>query len=85
MLGWSPDNAERAAAAREGAVDDAPARAEDVARAAGVSTATVSLAYAPGAWGGRLKGFGFVVDRREARAVVAGVVAGFEIDTRAAA
>lgn len=34
VLGWSPDNAERAAAAREGAVDDAPARAEDVARAA---------------------------------------------------
>jgi len=34
VLGWSPDNAERAAAAREGAVDDAPPRAEDVARAA---------------------------------------------------
>ncbi len=34
VLGWSPDNAERAAAAREGAVDDAPPRPEDVARAA---------------------------------------------------
>ena len=34
VLGWSPDNAERAAAAREGAVDDAPPRAEDVARVA---------------------------------------------------
>ena len=33
VLGWSPDNAERAAAAREGAVDDAPARADEVARA----------------------------------------------------
>ncbi len=37
-----------------------------------VSTATVTLAYPAGAWGGRLRGFGFVVDRREARAVVAG-------------
>ncbi len=34
VLGWSPDNAERAAAAREGAVDDAPPRAEDIARRA---------------------------------------------------
>lgn len=34
VLGWSPDNAERAAAAREGAVDDSPPRGEDVARAA---------------------------------------------------
>lgn len=34
VLGWSPDNAERATAAREGAVDDAPPRPEDVARAA---------------------------------------------------
>ena len=34
VLGWSPDNGERAAAAREGAVDDAPPRAEDVARPA---------------------------------------------------
>jgi prephenate dehydrogenase len=34
VLGWSPDTAERAAAAREGAVDDSPARAVDVARVA---------------------------------------------------
>jgi len=34
VLGWSPEPAERAAAAREGALDDAPPRAEDVARAA---------------------------------------------------
>lgn len=34
VLGWSPDNAERAAAAREGAVHDAPPRADDVAKAA---------------------------------------------------
>ena len=34
VLGWSPEPAERGAAAREGAVDDAPARADDVARAA---------------------------------------------------
>ena len=34
VLGWSPDTAERAAAAREGAVDDSPARAADVARVA---------------------------------------------------
>jgi prephenate dehydrogenase len=34
VLGWSPDPAERAAAAREAAVDDAPAHALDVARAA---------------------------------------------------
>ena len=34
VLGWSPVPAERAAAVRDGAVSDAPARAEDVARAA---------------------------------------------------
>jgi prephenate dehydrogenase len=34
VLGWSPDTAERAAAAREGALDDSPARAEDIARRA---------------------------------------------------
>lgn len=34
VLGWSPETAERAAAAREGAVDDAPPRAADVAHAA---------------------------------------------------
>lgn len=31
ILGWSPEPGERAAAARDGVVDDAPARAEDVA------------------------------------------------------
>ncbi|MBI2363357.1 MAG: protoporphyrinogen oxidase [Elusimicrobia bacterium] len=44
----------------------------ELARIDFVSTATLSLAYPAGAWKGRLKGFGFVVDRREARAVVAG-------------
>jgi prephenate dehydrogenase len=34
VLGWSPETAERAAAAREGAIDDAPPRAADVALAA---------------------------------------------------
>lgn len=34
VLGWSPEPAERAAAAEHGALDDAPARAADVARAA---------------------------------------------------
>lgn len=34
VVGWSPETAERAAAAREGAVDDTPPRAADVARAA---------------------------------------------------
>jgi len=34
VLGWCPDPAERAAAAQQGAIDDAPARAADVARAA---------------------------------------------------
>ena len=34
VLGWSPEPAERAAAAQDGALDDAPARAADVARAA---------------------------------------------------
>ena len=33
VLGWSPEPAERAAAAQQGAVDDAPPRAADVARA----------------------------------------------------
>ena len=33
VLGWSPDPAERATAAQRGAIDDAPARATDVARA----------------------------------------------------
>src|SRR2546426_6105826 len=32
-LGWSPEPAERVAAARQGAIDDAPPRAVDVARA----------------------------------------------------
>src|SRR5437867_10879527 len=35
VLGWCPDPAERAAAAQQGAIDDAPAPAADVARAAG--------------------------------------------------
>jgi prephenate dehydrogenase len=34
VVGWSPDPAERAAAAQHGALDDAPAHAADVARAA---------------------------------------------------
>jgi prephenate dehydrogenase len=34
VVGWSPDPAERAAAAQQGALDDAPARATDVARVA---------------------------------------------------
>jgi prephenate dehydrogenase len=34
VLGWSPDPAERATAAQHGALDDAPARAADVARVA---------------------------------------------------
>ena len=34
VLGWSPDPAERGTAAQRGAIDDAPARATDVARAA---------------------------------------------------
>jgi len=33
VLGWSPEPAERAAAVRQGAIDDAPPRAADVARA----------------------------------------------------
>ena len=33
VLGWSPEPAERVAAAQQGALDDAPARATDVARA----------------------------------------------------
>jgi len=33
VLGWSPEPAERAAAAQQGAIDDAPPRAADVARA----------------------------------------------------
>jgi cyclohexadieny/prephenate dehydrogenase len=33
VLGWSPEPAERVAAAREGAIDDAPSRVADVARA----------------------------------------------------
>jgi prephenate dehydrogenase len=33
VLGWSPDPAERVAAARQGAIDDAPPRPADVARA----------------------------------------------------
>src|SRR5207249_266589 len=33
VLGWSPEPAERVAAARQGAIDDAPPRAADVARA----------------------------------------------------
>jgi prephenate dehydrogenase len=32
VLGWSPQRAERAAATQQGALDDAPARMEDVAR-----------------------------------------------------
>ncbi|HTI04360.1 MAG TPA: prephenate dehydrogenase/arogenate dehydrogenase family protein [Gemmatimonadales bacterium] len=34
VVGWSPEPAERALAAQEGALDDAPARASDVARIA---------------------------------------------------
>jgi prephenate dehydrogenase len=34
VLGWSPEPAERALAAQQGALDDAPARATDVARVA---------------------------------------------------
>ena len=34
LIGWSPEPAERALAAQHGAIDDAPARAADVARAA---------------------------------------------------
>ncbi len=34
IIGWSPEPAERALAAQQGALDDAPARATDVARAA---------------------------------------------------
>src|SRR5207247_6003248 len=34
VVGWSPEPGERAAAARQGALDDAPPRAVDVARAA---------------------------------------------------
>lgn len=34
VIGWSPEGAERAAAAQQGALDDAPPRAADVARAA---------------------------------------------------
>jgi len=34
VVGWSPEPAERAAAAQQGAVDDTPPRAADVARAA---------------------------------------------------
>src|SRR5205807_2967087 len=34
VLGWSPDPAERASAAQQRAIDDAPPRATDVARAA---------------------------------------------------
>src|SRR5436190_12918270 len=34
VIGWSPEPAERALAAQHGAIDDAPARAADVARAA---------------------------------------------------
>src|SRR3989441_1788592 len=34
VVGWSPEPAERALAAQEGALDDAPARATDVARLA---------------------------------------------------
>src|SRR5205814_921437 len=33
VLGWSPEPAERVSAAQQGAIDDAPARAADVARA----------------------------------------------------
>src|SRR5437773_9645601 len=33
VLGWSPEPAERVAAVRQGAIDDAPPRAADVARA----------------------------------------------------
>lgn len=45
VVGWSPDPAERAAAARQGAVDDAPHRAADVARVADL----LVLAAPPGA------------------------------------
>lgn len=45
VIGWSPDPGERAAAAQQGAVDDAPARAVDVARASDL----LVLAAPPGA------------------------------------
>lgn len=70
------------AAARLVAPLDAAAGAE-LASVRFVSTATVSLAYPAGSWGGRLKGFGFVVDRREARAVVAGTYSSSKFPGRA--
>lgn len=45
VLGWSPDPAERVAAAQHGALDDTPPRAADVARAAEL----LVLAAPPGA------------------------------------
>lgn len=61
---------------------DAPA-SDELASVRFVSTATVSLAYSSRSWGGRLKGFGFVVDRREARAVVAGTFSSSKFPGRA--
>ncbi|MDE2291257.1 MAG: protoporphyrinogen oxidase, partial [Elusimicrobia bacterium] len=61
---------------------DAPL-AEDLGAIPFVSTATATLSYPRGAWGGRLKGFGFVVDRREARAVVAGTYSASKFPGRA--
>lgn len=48
-----------------------------------VSTATVTLSYPPGSWGARLKGFGFVVDRREAKTIVAGTYSSCKFPGRA--
>src|SRR5204863_9095457 len=45
VLGWSPEPGERVAAARQGAIDDAPSRPADVARAVGL----LVLAAPPGA------------------------------------
>lgn len=59
----------RAAAALLGGVD--PALAEALKRQRCASTATVTFLYEPGAFGRRLSGFGFVVDRREARTLMA--------------
>ncbi|MBI3297642.1 MAG: protoporphyrinogen oxidase [Elusimicrobia bacterium] len=48
-----------------------PALSAELASVRYVSTATVTLSYPAGTWGGRLRGFGFVVDRREIAVVTA--------------
>lgn len=57
VLGWSPVPAERAAAARQGALDDAPAQAADVARRADL----LVLAAPPAANLGLLERLGSVL------------------------